>query len=139
VTAADAVNLDTSGATGFVAEGSPVRGLLKAYVQGKTILMCSAAKAEFLNAVPLKAGPRERARSNRFLNRVRFVPDGPSLRVMGLRGTKTIRNPDRIIFGTGDALGIITVTSDGRFVRAAAGQGVILAVFLHPPGRFRGK
>jgi hypothetical protein len=139
VTAVDAVNLDTSGATGFVAEGSPVRGLLRGFVHGKTMLMCAAAEVEFLNAVAMQAGPQERARAGRFLNRVTIVPDHPSARVTALRGTKAIRDLDRIIFGTADALGIVTITSDGRFVRAAAGQGVILAVFLHPPGRFRGQ
>jgi Protein of unknown function (DUF1308) len=139
VTGMDAVNLDTSGATGFVAEGSPVRVLLKNFVAGRPMLMCMSAQTEFLNAVAKKAGITERARATRFLKRVTIVPDAPSARIMALWGTKRIRNPDRIIFGTGDALGIVTVTSDGRFVRAAAGQGLILSVFLHPPGRFQGK
>src|SRR5581483_3341805 len=69
VTASDAVNLDTSGATGFVAEGSAVRGLLKAYVQGRAMLMCATAEAEFLRAVRLQAGPFETARAARFLAR----------------------------------------------------------------------
>jgi hypothetical protein len=135
----DAVNLDTSGATGFVAEGSVVRGMLKAFMQGRPMLMCMSAQAEFVDAVAKRAGPKERARASRFLKRVTIVPDAPSARVMSLRGTKNIRDPDRIIFGTGDALGIVTATSDGRFVRAAAGQGLALSVFLHPPGRFQGK
>jgi hypothetical protein len=135
----DAVNLDTSGATDFVAEGSLVRGILKAFVQGRAMLMCATARAEFLRAVAAKAGPRERARAGRFLLRVTVVPDGPSPRVMALRTTRAVNSPDRIIFGTGDALGVVTATADGRFVRAAAGQGVTLSVFLHPPARFRGQ
>jgi uncharacterized protein with PIN domain len=138
VTPADAVNLDTSAATGFVAEGSAARGLLKAFVQGRAMLMCAAAEAEFLNAVALRAGPREQARAARFLARITRVPDSPSPRVLALRITRAVKHRDRIIFGTGDALGVVTATADGRFVRAAAGQGVTLAVFLHAPGRFRG-
>jgi hypothetical protein len=139
VTPATAVNLDTSSATAFVAEGSTVRGLLKAFVQGRVMLMCTTAEAEFLNAVRLQAGPRERARATRFLARITRVPDGPTPRVLALRTTRAVHRPDRIIFGTGDALGVVTTTADGRFVRAAAAQGVTLAVFLHPPGRFRGQ
>ena len=139
MTASDAVNLDTSGATGFVAEGSAVRGLLKAYVQGRAMLMCATAEAEFLRAVRLQAGPFETARAARFLARIARVPDGPSARVMALRATKKVHGPDKIIFGTGDALGVVTATADGRFVRGAAGQGVILNVFLHPPARFQGR
>jgi hypothetical protein len=135
----DAVNLDTSGATGFVAEGSPVRAMLKAFVRGRPMLMCVSAHAEFIDAVSMRAGPNERDRAGRFLDRVTIVPDTPSARVISLRDTKRINDPDRIIFGTGDALGVVTVTSDGRFVRAAAGQGLNLAVFLHPPGRLQGK
>lgn len=139
MTTVDAVNLDTSSATGFVAEGSAVRGLLKAFVNGKPMIMCAAARAEFSTAVAAKAGPRERARAARLLQRVNFVPDSPSSRVTALRTTRSINNPDRIIFGTGDSLGIVTATADGRFVRAAAGQGVILSVFLHAPARFQGQ
>lgn len=139
MTPADAVNLDTSAATGFVAEGSTVRGVLKAFVRGRAMLMCTTAEAEFLKAVTLKAGPREQARAARLLARVTRVPDSPSPRVLALRITKAVNSPDKIIFGTGDALGVVTATADGKFVRAAAAQGVTLAVFLHPPSRFQGR
>jgi hypothetical protein len=138
VTAVDAVNLDTSSATGFVAEGSIVRGLLRAFVQGRPMIMCAAARTEFLIAMSLAAGPIELARGGRFLSRVNFVPDDPSHRVATLRTTKNVNDPDRIIFGTGDKLGIVTMTGDGKFVRAAAGQGVVFSVFIHPPARFQG-
>jgi hypothetical protein len=139
VTAADTVNLDTSAATAFVAEGSAVRWLLKAFVQGRAMVMCATAEAEFWNAVALQAGPRDLARAARFLARITRVPDNRSPRVAALRTTKAINHPDRMIFGTGDALGFVTATADGRFVRAAAGQGVVLSVFLHPPARFQGQ
>ena len=87
----------------------------------------------------MPAGPRERARANRFLPHVTLVPDGPSARVMALRTTKAIRGPDRMVFGTGDALGVVTTTADARFVRFATAQGVILAVYLHPPSRLQGQ
>ena len=44
-----------------------------------------------------------------------------------------------MIFGTGDALGLVTTTADARFIRAAAAQGVMLAVVLHPPARLQGQ
>jgi hypothetical protein len=139
VTPAAAPNPDTSTAPGFVVEGSAVGGLLKAFMQGRVMLMCVTAAREFQNALARHAGPREHARATCFMSRVTLVPDGPSPRVMALRTTKAIHGPDRMIFGTGDALSVVTTTADARFVRAAAAQGVILAVFLHSPARLQGQ
>ena len=82
---ASIVNLDTGAAFAFVAEGSPVRAQLKAFVQGKVMIMCQTAQAEFLNAVSKYGGPLEQARAARLLTRLTGVPDNPSPRVLAER------------------------------------------------------
>jgi hypothetical protein len=135
---ASIVNLDTGAAFAFVAEGSPVRAQLKAFVQGKVMIMCQTAQAEFLNAVSKYGGPLEQARAARLLTRLTGVPDNPSPRVLALRTTQGVQPPDKIIFGTGDALAAVTATTDARFVRAAAAQGVVIAAAVFPQFRLRG-
>jgi hypothetical protein len=138
MTAVDAVNLDTSSAIAFVMEGSTIRAQLKAYVQGRSMLLCMTAEREFRTAVGRYGGPLEQARAGRLLARVTIVPDGPSPRAAALRPTNHLGLEDIIIFGTGDALGVVTTTGDAQALRAAAGQGVTFAAYLHPPARLKG-
>jgi hypothetical protein len=79
----------------------------------------------------VKAGPTERVLAGLFLMGVTQVADNPSDRVMNLQGKsnkqkKALKLPDRIIFGTGEQLGIPTVTHDSAFVRAAQNAGLVL-------------
>jgi hypothetical protein len=134
----DVVNLDTSTGIAFVMEGSPLRAGLKAYIRGRAMFLCATAAREFRNAVGRYGGPLEQARAGRFLVRVTIVPDGPSPRAAGLRPTNHLGMEDIIIFGTGDALGVVTMTGDGQALRSAAGQGVMFAAFLHAPARLVG-
>jgi hypothetical protein len=69
---------------------------------------------------------------------MRLIPDNPSQRVMAMRQTGRIKYTDQVIFGTGDNLGIPTITGDAGFVRAASAQGVNLNVLLHVPKSFQG-
>lgn len=43
---------------------------------------------------------------------------------MNLQITKKVGANNKIIFGTGDNLNIVTMTSDAKFVRGASVQGV---------------
>jgi hypothetical protein len=135
---ANEANLDTSTAVAFVSEGSPVRTLLKGFVQGKPLVMTETAAREFQIIVAGFAGPLEQARALRLLTRVTVVPDGPSARALALRPTKGLGANDIIILGTGDQLGIVSMTADGRAVRSAQAQGVDFPVFLHAPVRLMG-
>jgi len=135
----DAVNLDTSTGIAFVMEGSPLRAGLQAYIGGRAMLLCATADREFRNAVGRYGGPIEQARARRFLARITAVPDGPSPRAAALRPTNHLGLEDIIIFGTGDALDLVTLTGDGQALRSAAGQGVTFAAFLHAPGRLTGQ
>ena len=58
------------------------------------------------------------------------------MRALGLRETGNLEANDIKILGTGDALGIQTITNDIRAVRAAAAQGVKFDVLEIPPTQF---
>lgn len=132
------VNLDTGSAVGFVSEGSPVRGQLKAAVEGRQMVMTETALEEFQGTLRV-AGPLETARAGRLLDRVQIIPDNPSARAVRLRVTKKVGVNDKVIFGTGDRLGVPTMTADDKFVRGAAAQGVDFDVILHRPVPLKGK
>ena len=134
------VNLDTGTAVAFVADGSPILAQLEGYVSGKQMVMTMTALDQFAKIVHTIGGSQEQARAATFLTRVVPVPDTPSPRAMALRVTsKGVQESDRIIFGTGDALGIVTMTADERFIRAASAQGVDFACYLHAPVPLAGK
>ena len=50
------------------------------------------------------------------------MPDSPSVRSMNLKESSKIKPRAKIIFGTGDNLQAITMTSNIGFVRAAIQQ-----------------
>lgn len=127
------VNIDTGTANAFVSEDSPLRHQLKSFVDGKQMVMTDTAVSEFKNIVNGVGGPLEQARAQRFLNRVNIIPDSPSTRSLGLQTTKKVGANDITIFGTGDNLGITTMTSDAKFVRGAQAQGVDFDIFVHDP------
>jgi hypothetical protein len=132
------VNIDTGSATTFVSQHSLVRHQLKTHVAGKQMVMTQTAAAEFAGLLSV-AEPAETARAQRFMRRVAIIPDNPSIRAMALRETRRVGAADTVIFGTGDQLGIPTMTSDAKFVRGAAAQGVDFVVILHDPVPLRGQ
>jgi hypothetical protein len=58
---------------------------------------------------------------------------------MGLRLTKKVGANDRVIFGTGDQMGIQTMTGDAKFLRGAAAQGVEFDAYVHAPQPLTGR
>jgi hypothetical protein len=134
----DDINIDTGAAVSFIAEGSPARHAMKAVVAGQSMVMAATAEEEFREIVTAFAGPREQARALRFLARVRFIPDGPSPRAQALTPTRNLECNDIVILGTGDALGIETMTTDRRAVNAALSQGVNFQVSFCPSVRLTG-
>jgi hypothetical protein len=100
-------------------------------------VMCDTAIREFRRLVSLNAGTLEGVSAQIFLSKVRQVPDNPSPRVMALTQSKALGPLDKIIFGTGDKMNMITMTSDADFVSAAAHHGVPLRAVVHKPGHFR--
>lgn len=132
------VNLDTNTAIAFVAEGSPVRHQLKAFVNNQQLVMVQTAYDEFLRIIHASGGSTEQERAERFLQRVTIVPDNPSSAAQTLKPTRRIGAKDIIILGTGDQMGIVTMTADVKAVRAASAQGVDFNVYHHPPYPFTG-
>jgi hypothetical protein len=132
------VNIDTGSAAAFVSQNSPVRHQLKAHVAGKQMVMTQTVAEEFAGLLSV-AGPEEVARAQRFMRRVEVIPNTPSARAMALIETRRVGAADKVIFGTGDQLGIPTMTSDAKFIRSAAAQGVSFAVILHDPVPLRGQ
>ncbi|QPC82459.1 DUF1308 domain-containing protein [Phototrophicus methaneseepsis] len=100
--------------------------------------MTSAAAAEFAEAVLKHAGVTEMAGAGIHIVRVQLIQNDPSSRVLQLPDPNLSRIADKIIFGTGDKLGIKTMTGDTTFVKHAKSNGVILDVYEHSPARFRG-
>jgi hypothetical protein len=88
---------------------------------------------EFANIIKNSGGALEQVRANQFLNRVMIVPDNPSSAAQMLQPTRSLDPNDIIILGTGDRMGIVTMTADAKAVRAASAQGVDFNVYLHQP------
>lgn len=132
------VNLDTSTGIAFISEGSPVRYQLRQYVQGQQMVMTQTAFNEFTNIVQQSGGALEQARASRFLLILTIIPDNPSPRALNLQTTRNLGANDIIILGTGDQLGIVTLTADVKAVRATSAQGVNFSVYMHPPSRLTG-
>ncbi|KAM3089764.1 DUF1308 domain-containing protein [Phormidesmis sp. 146-35] len=125
------INLDTNTAIAFVAEGSTVRYQLRTFVQTQQLVMAQTAFDEFVNIIQYSASALEQDRANRFLDRVTIMPDNPSIAAQALKPTRSLDPNDIIILGTGDQMGIVTMTADAKAVRAASAQGVNFNVYLH--------
>lgn len=72
------INLDTNTAIAFIGEDSPIRHQLVAFVNNQQMVMTQTALNEFSNIVQRSRGNFEKARANRFLQRVMVVPDNLS-------------------------------------------------------------
>lgn len=133
------LNLDTGTAITLIAENSPIRFSLRSYIGGHSLIMTRTAVTEFISIAFTIGGVSEQARANRFFKRIQTVPDSPSQRALNLRPTRRIGEQDIIILGTGDRLGIVTLTADSKAVKAALAQGVDFQVYVHPPYSLTGQ
>jgi len=117
---------------------------MNALLVAKQPVATRTALAEFTGGAYNTAGPNEKLLVAIFLSGVQPIPDTPSARVMNLNiQSKSLQKKlgyrDRVILGTGDALGIQTITSDGTFVQEANKQGVLLWVrVIYPAPRYGG-
>lgn len=127
------LNLDTGTGITLIAEGSSIRYQVRQYIQKQQMLMTQTALNEFTQIVQLVGGKLEKARAERFLQRVIIIFDNPSTRALKLQPTRRLGENDIIILGTGDRLGIVTLTTDAKAVRAAMAQEVSFDVYIHPP------
>uniref|UniRef100_A0A1I8JD93 DUF1308 domain-containing protein n=2 Tax=Macrostomum lignano TaxID=282301 RepID=A0A1I8JD93_9PLAT len=99
---------------------------------GRRLIACQTAVTEFRSILETVAGPTEIRRAEKWLSRVEQVPDQcPPDLCNRLRLSRSVQARHLAIFGTGAALGAITVTSNAKFVRAAGKQGLHFCVHLH--------
>lgn len=112
---------------------APAREHLLALLGDAPLVACETAAASFAKIARTIGGPRERARAEELMRRVRVVPDAPSARAAALleSATRKITRRNVVTFGTGDSLRMVTVTANRAFVVAAAALGVDFAVQFH--------
>ncbi|CAF0850708.1 unnamed protein product [Adineta ricciae] len=113
---------------------------LENYMKGKDLYVCQTAFEEFNSIVNIVGGPNEKKRAEELFARLTVVPDCLSERSNLLQESVKIKPRTKIIFGTGDHLRAVTMTSNRGFVRAAAQQGIRFNVYTHDsiPLTFRG-
>jgi len=128
------VNLDTGALIALAQTRDPgLHALVNGLIGARIPVATTTALAEFSFGITNYAGPIEQANAAKVFARVRAIPDAPSARASALRVTRGLGANDIKILGTGDSLGIQTITSDARAVRAAAAQGVKFDVQVIPP------
>lgn len=136
----NAVNIDTGAIWAFVSEGSTKKLEVEKFVTGKKIFITFTAAAE-ANVGIRTGGPKEKSAFKCFMERVNIIPDSPSENILRLQYARKPFGPtvekfrrDQMIFGTGDRLGIVTMTTDIRFTKGAARQGVFFKFYpIIPP------
>ncbi|RUS72810.1 hypothetical protein EGW08_019423 [Elysia chlorotica] len=111
---------------------APVLPVLNRFLAGKQMFACETAVSSFRSILNILGGAEEKERATEFLSRVKVVPDQPSARALELKCQGRVKERSKVVFGTGDTLHAITITSNMGFVRAAQSQGVVFPVFLHP-------
>ncbi|CAG5133372.1 unnamed protein product, partial [Candidula unifasciata] len=97
----------------------------------KEVFVCETAVSSFQSILDILGGQAEKRRAAELLERVRVVQDQPSQRALALDCQGRVKERSKVIFGTGDCLQAVTVTSNMGFVRAARSQGVVFSVYLH--------
>ena len=111
----------------------PAKPLLDALFNDKSLITCQSAINDFQAILSTLGGPGEKTRAEKFLERVKVVPDQISDKVKNLKCGGKVRERSKVIFGTGDALKVVTVSANTGFVRAAQSQNIDLAVISHEP------
>ncbi|PCK05436.1 MAG: hypothetical protein COA42_18265 [Alteromonadaceae bacterium] len=130
-----AVNLDTGTLRALGSADVGLAAMLIAAIGDQKPLVTATALAEFTTSVMKSTDRTIHLKAAAILATVSVIPDNPSARVMALTESRKVGFADKLIFGTGDQLGITTFTSDAKFVRGALVQGVRLETLVHPPHR----
>jgi len=107
------------------------KGQIETAIRGRTLVTCETALQSYKKFMELLGGPKEKRRAQELIERLTVVPDVISNRLGVAGGTAQLKRKARTIFGTADALECITLTANGRFLRAAAALGVHIAAMVH--------
>lgn len=121
------INFDTVAAASLCSdrpEAEALRIQVGLLVKDKQMVMTDAAIQE-LEGNLRSANSSEKIRATLLLSRVKVIPNNPSERFMKLKITGGVDSEsDKIIFGTGDKLNILTVSADSKFIRGADQQKI---------------
>ena len=109
----------------------PVKPILEELFRNKQLMTCQSAMDDFQGILQTLGGSGEKARAKELLARIKVVPDCTSDKVQCLKSGGKVRERSKVIFGTGDAMKVVTVSANSGFVRAAQSQNVNLAVINH--------
>jgi len=86
---------------------------------------------DFNSILSLMGGEGEKSRARELLKRIQVVPNQISDKVETLKCGGKVKERSKYIFGTGDALKVVTVSANSGFIRAAQSQNINLAVIAH--------
>jgi RHS repeat-associated protein len=145
---AKTINLDTGALINATQVSDPeMVADLWSYMSTKRVVMTDTAYREFLSGPYKYAGTLERALVTLFFLHVTFIRDDPSDDIMNIpavsnKDKKILGANDRVIFGTGQKLGIPTITTDGRFVDRAKDKGIVFyaePIVIEPSLSYSGK
>ena len=106
------------------------------FINGRKLYMCTTAQTATQSLVELLANESEKKRANEWWSKITILQDKVSKRAQPLLTSNSnrfhFRRKNAIIFGTGDELGLVTLTSNSAFVRSAEqGHNIPFCVFLH--------
>lgn len=120
------INFDAGTASSLCSslpQASQLRQQIGLLVDNKQIVMTKTAYKEFQGNLKASTNDDEKIRAKVLMSRIKVIDDNPSQRFKELKITGNVdTEEDKIIFGTGDKLGILTVTTDSKFVRGASAQ-----------------
>lgn len=112
---------------------NPLLPQLNKFLEGKELYACTLAISSFKSILETLGGENEKQRGRELLSRVTEVVNNPSSRTEQLSSSARIKPRPKTVFGTGDELQAVTLSSNGSFVRAAKEQGIKFSVFVHEP------
>ena len=122
------INFDAGTASSLCSslpQASQLRQQIGLLVDNKQIVMTKTAYKEFQGNLKASTNDDEKIRAKVLMSRIKVIDDNPSQRFKELKITGNVdTEEDKIIFGTGDKLGILTVTTDSKFVRGASAQKI---------------
>lgn len=141
------VNLDTGTMTGLAAynprnpvETTTIKAEIVSLIAGRQMIATQTALTEFVRGVNNLAGPTESIAATALLTQIQPVFDNPSARFLALIPVASLGTNDIIIFGTGDQLGVQTLTGNIRALNYIRSQGILdFNGIAHSPARFREK
>lgn len=103
------------------------------FLSDRKLMTCQSALDDFWSIVNIMAGKGEKRRAQLLTDQLVVVPDCISNRFTTLITSGQIKDRSKVIFGTADMVRSEILTSNERFIRAAAAQNIHISANLHQP------